>query len=148
MIVAETLSDDRMLLEIVTPTGRVFSQPISALVMPGHDGYFGVLPHHTPLLAVLKVGDIKITQGENTLHFATSGGVVEVLPDRVKILAETAEDAATIDVSRAEAARERARARLAEGRKKWETARAEASLARATNRLRVVEFYKDSHRAQ
>jgi F-type H+-transporting ATPase subunit epsilon len=146
--VAEATSDQTILLEIVTPVRRVFAEAVNSIVIPGHDGYFGVLPRHTPLLAEVRIGDIKVGQGGKTLHFATSGGVVEVLPDNVKILVESAEEASTIDVERAEAARERARKRLAEGRKQWEMARAEASLARATNRLRVVEFYKESLRTK
>jgi F-type H+-transporting ATPase subunit epsilon len=142
--VAEPTLDQKILLEIVTPVRKVFAEPVDSIVMPGHDGYFGVLPRHTPLLAEVRIGDIKVKQGGKTLHFATSGGVVEVLPDRVKILAESAEEASGIDVARAEAARERARNRLTEGRKKWEVARAEAALARANNRLRVVELSKQA----
>jgi F-type H+-transporting ATPase subunit epsilon len=140
--VAEVTFDQKIFLEIVTPVRKVFAEPVSSIVMPGHDGYFGVLPRHTPLLAEVSIGDIKAKQGERILHFATSGGVVEILPDRVKILAESAEEASTIDVARAEASRERAKKRLAEGRKMWEMVRAEASLARANNRLRVVELNK------
>jgi len=146
--VAEATSDQTILLEIVTPVRKVFAEPVNSIVIPGHDGYFGILPRHTPLLAEVRIGDIKVQQGSKTLHFATSGGVVEVLPDRVKILAESAEEASTIDVERAEAARERARQRLAEGRKKWDVVRAEAALARATNRLHVVEFYKETLRTK
>ena len=141
---AEATSDKTIFLEIVTPVRKVFAEPVNSIVMPGHDGYFGVLPRHTPLLAEISIGDIKVKQGDKVLHFATSGGVVEVLPDRVKILAESAEEASTIDVARAEASRERAKKRLAEGRKMWEVVRAEASLARANNRLRVVELYKQA----
>jgi F-type H+-transporting ATPase subunit epsilon len=146
--VAEAASDQKILLEIVTPLRKVFGEAVSSIVIPGHDGYFGILPRHTPLLAEVSVGDIRVQQGGKTLHFATSGGIVEVLPDRVKILAESAEEASSIDVARAEASRERARKRLAEGRKMWEMARAEAALARATNRLRVAEFYKETHQPQ
>jgi F-type H+-transporting ATPase subunit epsilon len=140
--------EQKIFLEIVTPTRKVFAEAVGSIVMPGHDGYFGVLPRHTPLLADLRIGDIKVQQGHQTIHFATSGGVVEVLPDRVKILAESAEEASTIDVARAEASRERARQRLSEGRKMWEMIRAEASLARANNRLRVVKLHKQSVRTQ
>jgi len=146
--VTEAKPEQKILLEIVTPVRKVFAEPVDAIIMPGHDGYFGVLPRHTPLLADVRMGDIKAQQGKRVLHFATSGGVAEVLPDRVKILAETAEEASTIDVARAEASRERARKRLTEGRKMWEVTRAQVALARAANRLRVAELYKQSPRAQ
>lgn len=139
---AEKTSNHKVLLEIVTPGRKVFADKISSIVMPGHDGYFGVLPRHTPLLAALRIGDIKVRRGDQTLHFATSGGVVEVLPDRVKILAETAEEASAIDITRAEAARTRARQRLTGGRKNWDVARAQAALARAVNRLRIASVQK------
>ena len=140
----EAKPEQKILLEIVTPVRKVFAEPVDSIVLPGHDGYFGVLPRHTPLLADVRIGEIKAQQGGRTLHFSTSGGVVEVLPDRVKILAETAEEASTIDVARSEASRERARKRLTEGRKLWEVARAQAALARANNRLRVAELQRQS----
>jgi F-type H+-transporting ATPase subunit epsilon len=143
----EAKPEQKILLEIVTPVRKVFAEAVDAVVMPGHDGYFGVLPRHTPLLADVRLGDIKAEQGKRVLHFATSGGVAEVLPDRIKILAETAEEASAIDVARAEASRDRARKRLAEGRKNWEMTRARAALARANNRLRIAELYKESLRA-
>jgi F-type H+-transporting ATPase subunit epsilon len=85
--------------------------------------------------------EIKDGRGEETrvLYFAISGGFAEVLPNGVKIFAETAEAAAEIDVKRAEAAKERAGNRLREGRKQWNLNRAHASLARAKNRLEVAE---------
>jgi F-type H+-transporting ATPase subunit epsilon len=142
------------LLEIVTPFRKVFSERVSAIVAPGEEGYFGVLPGHTPLLTSLQTGYLKVEQnpdlfskeikdgrGEETrvLYFAISGGFSEVLPNGVKIFAETAEAAAEIDVKRAEAAKERAGNRLREGRKQWNLNRAHASLARAKNRLEVAE---------
>lgn len=136
----ERSATHQVLLEIVTPARKVFSDRVSSVVMPAHDGYFGVLPRHTPLLAAVRIGDIKAVRGGQVLHFATSGGVVEVLPDRVVVLAETAEQAAEIDVARAEAARARARKRLSEGRKNWDLPRAEVALTRAMNRLRIARL--------
>jgi F-type H+-transporting ATPase subunit epsilon len=139
-----THSAKNFLLEIVTPLRRVFSERVSAIVVPGEGGYFGVLPGHTPLLASLQIGYIKVEQkvsGDeaHVLYFAISGGFAEVLPSAVKIFAETAEAAAEIDVKRAEASKERANRRLAEGRKQWALNRARAALARAKNRLEVAE---------
>ncbi|MDZ7266942.1 MAG: F0F1 ATP synthase subunit epsilon [candidate division KSB1 bacterium] len=129
-------------LEIVTPTSRVFAAQVNALVAPGEAGYFGVLPHHTNLLATLKIGYLKVRIADQTKYFAISGGIAEVTSGGVKILAEAAEPAAAIDVERARRAKERAQRRLHEGRKQWDVARAQAALARATNRLKVVELMR------
>lgn len=126
-------------LEIVTPFRKVFSEPVTAIIAPGEEGYFGVLPGHTPLLTSLQIGYLKVEQGERVLYFAISGGFAEVLPTGVKIFAETAEAAAEIDVKRAESAKERAVQRLQEGRKQWDLESTRGSLARAKNRLDVAE---------
>ncbi|MDZ7289710.1 MAG: F0F1 ATP synthase subunit epsilon [candidate division KSB1 bacterium] len=136
-------SSKTFLLEIVTPFRKVFSERVSAIVAPGEEGYFGVLPGHTPLLISLKVGYLKVEQnvtGEEPreFYFAVSGGFAEVLPDSVKIFAETAEAAPEIDVKRAEDAKSRALKRLHEGYKHWDLERARAALARAMNRLAVA----------
>jgi len=130
------------LLEIVTPASKVFSAQVNAVVAPGEAGYFGVLPHHTNMLATLKVGYLKVEIGDQTKYFAISGGIAEVTPSGVKILAEAAEPASAIDAERARQAKERAERRLQEGRKQWDVLRAEAALARAINRLKVVELMK------
>ncbi|NUM65951.1 F0F1 ATP synthase subunit epsilon [candidate division KSB1 bacterium] len=130
------------LLEIVTPASKVFSAQVNAVVAPGEAGYFGVLPHHTNMLATLKVGYLKVEIGDQTKYFAISGGIAEVMPSGVKILAEAAEPASAIDAERARQAKERAERRLQEGRKQWDVLRAEAALARAINRLKVVELMK------
>lgn len=130
------------LLEIVTPASKVFSAQVNAVVAPGEAGYFGVLPHHTNMLATLKVGYLKVEIGDQTKYFAISGGISEVTPSGVKILAEAAEPASAIDAERARQAKERAERRLQEGRKQWDVLRAEAALARAINRLKVVELMK------
>ncbi len=126
-------------LEIVTPFRKVFSEPVTAIIAPGEEGYFGVLPGHTPLLTSLQIGYLKVEQGERVLYFAISGGFAEVLPTGVKIFAETAEAAAEIDVKRAESAKARAVQRLQEGRKQWDLESTRGSLARAKNRLDVAE---------
>lgn len=135
-------SQKSFLLEIVTPASKVFSAQVNAVVAPGEAGYFGVLPHHTNMLATLKVGYLKVEIGDQTKYFAISGGIAEVMPSGVKILAEAAEPASAIDAERARQAKERAERRLQEGRKQWDVLRAEAALARAINRLKVVELMK------
>jgi len=131
-------------LEIVTPFRKVFSEPVAAIVAPGEEGYFGVLPGHTPLLTSLQIGYLKVEQNapgqeRRELYFAISGGFAEVLPNGVKIFAETAEAASEIDVKRAEEAKARAAQRLQQGRKQWDLERTRGSLARAKNRLEVAE---------
>jgi F-type H+-transporting ATPase subunit epsilon len=129
------------LLEIVTPSRQVFSERVSAIVVPGEEGYLGVLPGHTPLFTSVQTGYLKVEPvgGGRVLYFAISGGFAEVLPTDVKIFAETAEAASEIDVNRAREAKERAAKRLHEGRKQWDLDRARAALERATNRLDVAE---------
>jgi len=127
-----------MRLEIVTPERTVFSGEITYLKAPSVDGYFGVLPRHTPMLVALKVGEIEIREGGRRRFFATSGGYAEVLPDRITILAETAEEASEIDVARAQSAKERALRRLREKPPGTDIDRARAALARALNRLRIA----------
>lgn len=126
-------------LEIVTPFRKVFSEPVNAIIAPGEEGYFGVLPGHTPLLISLQIGYLKVEQGERVSYFSISGGFAEVLPNGVKIFAETAEAAAEIDEKRAEEAKARATQRLQEGRRQWDVERTRGSLERAKNRLEVVE---------
>lgn len=111
---------------------------MESVVAPGFAGYFGVLAKHAPFVAELRVGELQVRQKDNTVHFATSGGFAEVLPEKVTVLAETAEEASEIDLQRAEAAKNRAHQRITEGRKAWDMDRAQAALARALNRLRVA----------
>jgi len=131
-------------LEIVTPFRKVFSEPVAAIIAPGEEGYFGVLPRHTPLLTSLQIGYLKVEQSvpgqeDRVVYFSISGGFAEVLPNGVKIFAETAEAASEIEVKRAEEAKARATQRLQEGRKQWDVERTRGSLARAKNRLEVAE---------
>ena len=130
---------DKILLEIVTPEKMVFSDTVDIVVAPGEEGEFGVLPNHIPFLTKLKVGELRFRIGSSTRHVAIMGGYAEVLPDHVTVLAPAAEEATEIDVIRAKAARERAERRLAEARDKLEFARAQAALQRAMARLKVSE---------
>jgi F-type H+-transporting ATPase subunit epsilon len=130
---------EQILLEIVTPEKTVLSEKVDVVVAPGDLGEFGVLAHHIPFLAKLKVGEIRFRVG-NAMRFITAmGGYAEVLPDRVTILTPAAEEAVNIDVIRAKAARERAEQRLRESRDRFAFATAQAALQRALTRLKVAE---------
>ncbi len=125
-------------VEILTPNKKVYSEEASSIRLPGFEGYFGVFPGHTPLLATLKIGEIKVEKDSKTDYFAASGGVVEVLPGSISILVETSELAADIDKKRAAASKERAQKKIKEGRKQWDVKRAEVAFARAINRMRIT----------
>ena len=130
---------ERLTLELATPTRQVVSAEVDEVVVPGSQGYFGVLPGHAPLLATLGIGELTYRIGRDEYHVAVVGGFAEVRNDKVIVLADSAETPADIDRARAERARERAEARLS-GRSQEEIdyARATAALARALTRLQVV----------
>jgi F-type H+-transporting ATPase subunit epsilon len=130
---------EKILLEIVTPERKVVSETVDIVVAPGELGEFGVLPGHIPFLCKLKVGELRYRIGATAVHVAIMGGFAEVLNNQVTILATAAEAATEIDVIRARAARERAERRIAETRDKLEFTRAQAALQRAMARLRVAE---------
>jgi F-type H+-transporting ATPase subunit epsilon len=100
-------------LEVVTPDRALVNEQVDEVQLPGAEGYFGVLPGHTPLLASLQVGELWYRVGQEKFYLAVAFGFVEVLPDRVTVLAQLAEKAQEIDVSRAEAAKKRAEERVA-----------------------------------
>jgi F-type H+-transporting ATPase subunit epsilon len=130
---------ERLTLELATPTRLVVTTEVDEVVVPGSQGYFGVLPGHAPLLATLGIGEVTYRIGRDEHHVAVSGGFAEVRNDKVIILADSAETPADIDRARAERARDRAEARLS-GRNQEEIdyARAAAALARALTRLQVA----------
>ena len=130
---------ERLTLELATPTRLVVSAEADEIVVPGSEGYFGVLPGHAPLLATLGIGEVTYRIGRDEHHVAVCGGFAEVRNDKVIILADSAETPADIDRARADRARERAEARLT-GRSQEEIdyARAAAALARALTRLQVA----------
>ncbi|MGB8215043.1 MAG: ATP synthase F1 subunit epsilon [Anaerolineales bacterium] len=101
--------------EIVSQDRTVFQGDVDSVLLPGTDGEMGILPHHAPLLTTLKYGIIKVrSRGQETV-FTVAGGIAEVQPDLVTILADAAENVEEIDIARAEAARKRAEASLAKG---------------------------------
>jgi F-type H+-transporting ATPase subunit epsilon len=129
-------------LEIVTPEKIVVSEDAQIVMAPGVLGEFGVLIGHTPFLTALKAGAVRYTDAQGSEHMVfVSGGFAEALPDRVTVLAESAERRRDIDIERARAALERAQKRLAEQRSKEEIdfVRAQAALQRALMRLRIAE---------
>ncbi|MDA1185029.1 MAG: F0F1 ATP synthase subunit epsilon [Acidobacteria bacterium] len=102
----------KLLLEIVTPDRSLVHEEVDEVQLPGAEGYLGVLPGHTPLLATLGVGELWYRVEQETHYLAIASGFGEVLPDSVTVLAQIAERAQDIDVGRAEAARKRAEERL------------------------------------
>ena len=101
-----------MLLELATPTRQLVSEEVDEVVAPGSEGYFGVLPGHAAFLATLGSGEVVYRRGRDEVHLAVHGGFAEVTPERVIILAETAERPDEIDRARAERARQRAEQRM------------------------------------
>lgn len=127
-------------LEIVTPEKHVVDEDVQIAVAPGVLGEFGVLIGHTPFLTTLKTGTVRFTDVNGTERFVfVSGGFAEALPDKVTVLAESAERRSDIDVARANAAQERAQNRLArEKDEDIDFVRAKAALERAINRIRLA----------
>jgi F-type H+-transporting ATPase subunit epsilon len=126
-------------LEIVTAERQIFAEDVDMVVAPGSEGELGILPHHAPLLTTLKPGELRIKKSGEEILLAITGGFMEVLPDRVTILADAAERAEEIDLARAEAARQRAQERVAGHAVEIDRTRAMAAMARATARLRVAQ---------
>ena len=129
---------DHLTLEIVTPERAVVSEQIDEVQIPGAEGSFGVLPGHTPLLATLQVGELWYRRGEETSYVAVSFGFAEVPPDRVTILAQIAESAEDIDVTRAEEAERRAKTRLDTPVLDMDSERARIAMLKSLTRLRVA----------
>lgn len=129
---------DHLTLEIVTPERSIAHGEIDEVRVPGAEGSFGVLPGHTPLLTPLAVGEIEYRRGGETSYVAVSFGFAEILPDRVTVLAQIAEASGEIDVTRAEAAVERARERLARPAVELDYERARLSLLKSLVRLQVA----------
>jgi len=127
-------------LEIVTPEKRAFSDDVDAVTLPGSEGELGILPHHAPLLSILGAGELRYRKGGLEESFAIVGGFVQVLPDRVVVMAETADLAAEIDLEKAEEARREAERALEAGFvEPADLAQARAALQAALVRIRVAE---------
>jgi len=126
-------------LEIVTPEQRLVNEVVDEVVLPGSEGSLGVLPGHIPLLSTLGIGWLMYRRGDLRRYLAIAWGFVEVLPDRVSVLAEIAERAETIDRERARKARERALERLRGRVPGTDFERAQIALQKAVIRIQVAE---------
>jgi len=124
-------------LQIVTPDRMIVQEQVDEVEIPGSEGYFGVLPGHTPLLASLAVGELWYRKGQEKVFLSIAFGFAEVLPDRVTILARIAERAEDIDPARADAARTRAEERVAHPKAEIDYERARAALMKSLTRLQV-----------
>jgi F-type H+-transporting ATPase subunit epsilon len=129
---------DTFQLEIVTPEKMVVRDVAEEMQIPGKDGYLGILPGHAPLITELAVGEITYRKDTYTHHLSVAWGFAEVLPDKVTILAETAERAEDIDAKRAQAAKQRAESELASSHTEEDFQRTAGNLKRADTRLEVA----------
>ena len=125
-------------LQIVSADRSLVNERVDEVEIPGAEGYFGVLPGHTPLLALLCAGELWYRKGQDTTYLAVAYGFAEVLPDRVTVLAQIAEPADEIDVARAEAARKRAEERLGKPAVEIDFERARIALLKSLIRLQVA----------
>ena len=127
-------------LDIVTAEQSVYSEDVDMVIAPGVQGQLGILPHHATLMTMLEPGELIIKRGSEEFYMAVSGGFLEVRPDRVIVLADSAERAEEIDMARAEEAKKRAQKRLEE---KYvpgvDAAQVEAALRRSLIRLKIAE---------
>jgi F-type H+-transporting ATPase subunit epsilon len=125
-------------LQIVSADRLLVNETVDEVEIPGADGYFGVLPGHTPLLATLQVGELWYRQGQDKHYLAIAFGFAEVQPERVTILAQMAERADEIDVGRAEGAKRRAEERLAKPMAEIDFERARIAMMKSLTRLQVA----------
>lgn len=130
--------ENKLRLEIVTPYGLVLSEDVDEITASGTEGEFGVLPGHVPFITTLRVGMLILKKDNKTEYVFVNSGYAEVLPDKVVILADSAERAEDIDVERAIAAKQRAEERLKQA-EKIDFARATAALERATIRIQIAQ---------
>jgi F-type H+-transporting ATPase subunit epsilon len=130
-----------LLLEIVTPERLAYSDTVDAVNLPGIEGELGVLPHHAPLVSMLGVGELRIRKGGTEESFAIVGGFLQVRPDKVVVMAETADLASEIDLEKAQQARREAEQALEGGARTdaVDLSAARAALQQALLRIRVAE---------
>ena len=128
----------KLTLEIVTPDRALVTEQVDEVELPGSEGYFGVLPGHTELLASLQVGELWYRIGQDKFYLAVAFGFVEVLPDHVTVLARIAEKSQDIDVGRAESAKKRAESRVASPSPDMDFERARVALMKSLIRLQVA----------
>ena len=133
--------------ELVTPERAIVRERVDEVQIPGTQGYLGVLPGHTPLLTTLQVGELWFRQGNEKYFISVAFGFAEILPDRVTILAQIAERAEEIDISRAEEARRRASANLTNRATDVDLERARIALTKSLIRLQVASKIRERPRA-
>ena len=127
-------------LEIVTPERLAYADDVDAVTCPGIEGELGILPHHAPLLSELGLGELRIRKGAHSESFAIAGGFVQVRPDKVVVLAETADLASEIDLEAAEQARRDAEKAMSEAfNEPADLAQARSAMERALLHIRVAE---------
>ena len=127
-------------LEIVTPEKLAYQGEVDSVQLPGSEGELGVLPHHAPLVSTLGAGELRLRKGGEDEFFAIVGGFLQVLPDKVVVMAETADMASEIDLERAQEARRKAEQTLESGFVEGaDLAAARAALQTALLRIRVAE---------
>ncbi len=130
-------------LEILTPAKLTYSSNVKSVTVPGSIGSFQVLVNHAPLISTFEIGIIKVeVDNQKVEYFSTSGGTIEVLNNKIRILADSIESVDDLDIQRAKNAFERAKERIAnKNTVKIDIQRAEAALARANNRINFYEKY-------
>ena len=126
-------------LEIVTPDKALVRETVDEVQGPAAEGYLGILPGHTPLLATLQVGQLTYRSGQQTTHLHVAFGFVEILPDRVTVLAQVAERAEDIDIERAESAKRRAEERVTHPTATLDFERARVAMMKSLIRLQVAQ---------
>jgi F-type H+-transporting ATPase subunit epsilon len=137
----------KLTVEIVTGERVVFTETdVDMVIAPGTDGTLGILPKHAPLITTLAQGELRVKKGGNEQSLVVFGGFMEVTPDRVVVLADSAERAEEIDVARAEAARQRAQAAVAQRGTAMDLAKSELALRRAAIRLQVGQRRRANRR--
>lgn len=130
-------------LEIISPSRQVFSGEIKSITVPGSKGRFQVLKNHAPIISTFEIGLIKVDLPDKPKYFATAGGTIEVLDNKILVLADSIESSEEIDLDRALKAKERAEKRLAEKSPDTDVERAQTALVRALNRIKIKETYID-----
>ena len=133
---------EKINLEVVTPKGAIVSEEVDIVTAPGFAGEFGVLANHAPFLSTIKIGTLRYKQGGNENELMVSGGFCEVSNNKITFLVESAERGHEIDVDRALQAKERAEKRLLQARQqqeKFDITRAEAAMQRALARLKIAQ---------
>lgn len=135
---------DSIQLIVVTPERQLLRESVEEVTMPGLDGQLGILPGHAPLMTELGIGELayRTSTSSQPIVMAVISGFAEVLPDRVTVLAETAERAEEIDLARAEEAKARAEKRLAAGDSNLDWDRANIALQRSIIRIQIARKYR------